>query len=125
MDVVTCAAVNAGAVRGKLTDDTQRLAADTRIRSMMFERMGRLLHAFEVHGSTHLVLGSFGTGAFKNDVSLVATLWADLVGPGRRFHASFQHIEFAIIDEPTFMKFDEVFTGRCFELKSLGSSLCS
>ena len=74
VDVITCAAVNAGAVRGKLTDDTQRLAADTQIHETMLERMRRLLRAFEIHGSTHLILGSFGTGAFKNAVSLVATL---------------------------------------------------
>ena len=60
----------------------------------------------------HLVLGSFGTGVFKNNVETVASLWADLlVGEQARFGRSFETILFAILGNETFETFQRVFEG--------------
>jgi len=116
--LVTSAAVNAGAVKSarKQLSQEQLTEADARIRSTMHERMGRVLYLFEQRGSTHLVLGSFGTGVFRNDIGTVAELWAELLGPGTRFEKSFTHIDFAIIDEKTLDTFKAAFARRLSEL---------
>jgi len=113
--VITSAAVNAGVVKAKLPEASHD-EADARIRSAMHERMARILYLLERQGSTHVVLGSFGSGVFKNDIPTVAQVWAELVGPGCRFERSFVHISFAIIDERTYMVFKEAFIQRCGEL---------
>ncbi|KAF8146861.1 hypothetical protein K438DRAFT_1868513 [Mycena galopus ATCC 62051] len=81
------------------------------IEDVMRERMGRLLRLFENEGTQDLVLGSFGTGVFRNKVPMVAKLWVELlVAPEARFKKSFRRVAFAIIDEKTCVVFREVFT---------------
>lgn len=113
--VVTSAAVNAGAIKQRLAED-EHAEADGRIEACMHERMARILALFERKGSTHLVLGSFGTGVFKNDVQTIAKLWAQLLGPGARFERSFSHVEFAILGRETFDAFTAAFERRCGQL---------
>ncbi|KAH9042764.1 hypothetical protein EDB85DRAFT_2139299 [Lactarius pseudohatsudake] len=60
IEVVTCA----GGQRGCRT---------------MRERMARILFLFEQRGLRNIVLGSFGTGVFRNDVGMVADIWFDLL----------------------------------------------
>ena len=102
--VVTSPAVNAGLVRrlryGRWPD-TER-----RILSVMTERMGRILALFEQSGTRNLVLGSFGTGVFQNDVGSLAKIWRELLGPGARFANSFDEVIFAIPDSHTLRKFE-------------------
>ena len=45
----------------------------------MKERMIRIPLLFEKHDVRDLVLGSFGTGAFQNKISIVASIWAELL----------------------------------------------
>ncbi|KZW03154.1 hypothetical protein EXIGLDRAFT_738009 [Exidia glandulosa HHB12029] len=113
--VLTSAAVNAGAVKQRLAEN-EHAEADGRIEACMHERMARILALFERQGSTHVVLGSFGTGVFKNDVSTIAKLWADLLGPNQRFENSFRHVEFAILGRETFEVFKAGFERRCGQL---------
>ena len=48
-------------------------------------------------GVKHIVLGSFGTGVFKNKVDTVAGLWADLIyKKDARFKNSFEKVVFAV-----------------------------
>ena len=108
VDIVTSPAVNAGLVR-KLKygrwPDTER-----RILSVMKERMGRILALFERTGSRNLVLGSFGTGVFQNDVGSLAKIWGELLSaPGARFAHSFDQVIFAIPDSYTGRKFERDF----------------
>ncbi|KAH9935090.1 uncharacterized protein BXZ73DRAFT_45531 [Epithele typhae] len=119
-DVVTSAAVNAGAVRGSLWGRTAvaggaagAAGMEARIAAVMRERMARVLHLLERAGVRHVVLGSFGTGVFRNDVGTVAGIWADLlVGDGARFGRSFENVVFAILGRETFETFRDVFEGR-------------
>jgi uncharacterized protein (TIGR02452 family) len=104
VDIVTSPAVNAGLVRrlryGRWPE-TERM-----ILSEMKERMGRILALFERSEIRNLVLGSFGTGVFQNDVRSLAKIWGELLGaPGARFADSFDKVIFAIPDSYTRQKF--------------------
>jgi len=113
IDVVTSAAVNAGVARRTLHGQVAGEAEEVRIGRAMRERMGRILFLFEKQGIKDLVLGSFGTGVFKNKVSLVAAIWAELLtAPGARFANSFDRVVFAIIGRSTFVEFKDAFEER-------------
>ncbi|EPQ55221.1 hypothetical protein GLOTRDRAFT_76540 [Gloeophyllum trabeum ATCC 11539] len=110
VDVVTSAAVNAGVARNTLWGRTAGQAEETKIARAMKERMGRILFLFEQQGVAELVLGSFGTGVFKNDVATVARIWAELLcAPGARFKNIFDRVLFAIIGHTTFEEFRDAF----------------
>jgi uncharacterized protein (TIGR02452 family) len=111
IDVLTCAAVNAHRLRqSKFTQPHGRHAIEEEIEAVMKERMGRILCLFEQRGVRNLVLGSFGTGVFRNDVNVVARSWADLLSvPGARFAGSFDRVFFAILGRKTFVDFGNAF----------------
>ncbi|KAJ3480097.1 hypothetical protein NLI96_g8596 [Meripilus lineatus] len=104
VDVVTSPALNAGVVR-----KSTKVTAEA-IESTMRERMARILYLFEKQGIRHIVLGSFGTGAFRNDVDMVAKLWKELLCDAEaRYSASFENVVFAVLGRETFLKFVEIF----------------
>lgn len=108
VDVLTSPAVNAGTVRQYQREKGEDVD-ETPIVLVMKERMARLLYLFEKEGARDLVLGSFGTGVFRNDVATVAALWAELLlAPGARFSQSFGNIVFAVLGGDTFSKFQDV-----------------
>lgn len=111
IDVLTCAAVNAHQARqSKFSQKLGRQGTEEEIESLMRERMGRILFLFERRGIKNLVLGSFGTGVFRNDVNVVARLWAELLTvPGARFAGSFDRVFFAILGRKTFVDFGNAF----------------
>lgn len=111
IDVLTSAAVNAGVVRQTLKGRVAGPAEEERIARVMKERMGRILYLFESHGARHVVLGSFGTGVFRNKVETVARIWAELLlEDNSRFRSSFDHVMFAILGQETFDEFEDVFS---------------
>jgi uncharacterized protein (TIGR02452 family) len=108
--VITCAAVNRVDVRRHFHHSNALVAE---MEEQMRERMGRILRLFEECGDRHLILGSFGSGAFQNPVKLIAAIWADLlVGEGARFQKSFESVVFAIKDAETFEAFKQVFAKK-------------
>jgi uncharacterized protein (TIGR02452 family) len=112
IQVVTSPAVNAGVVR-KTLSGMFGTNVEKKIEDVMRERMARTLFLFEKHGVRSLVLGSFGTGVFKNNVTMVATIWADLLAVKEaRFKRSFDHIIFAILGKPTYEEFKAAFEKR-------------
>lgn len=114
MDVITCAAVNASVVRERAGESPSRESdVGARIESVMRERMARILFLFEQQGLRNIVLGSFGTGVFRNDVSMIADIWFDLLAEGgARFMHSFDRVVFGIIDKRTAERFKAVFESR-------------
>lgn len=116
VDILTSAAVNAGDVRAKNAKstkpvDSQRL--EGRIETAMRERMARILFLFEQQGAKNLVLGSFGTGVFQNNIETVARIWADLlISSEARYKHSFQRIVFAVLGHKTFVTFEDTFANR-------------
>ncbi|EKM53644.1 uncharacterized protein PHACADRAFT_260111 [Phanerochaete carnosa HHB-10118-sp] len=110
IDVLTSAAVNAGVVRSFKGSDAGP-AEEEKIAKAMKERMGRILYLFESQGVRHIVLGSFGTGVFRNNVETVASIWAELLlEESSRFRKSFDRIVFAVLGRETFEKFEDVFS---------------
>jgi uncharacterized protein (TIGR02452 family) len=111
VDVLTSAAVNAGVVRQRLRKrDADVAAEEIRIMEAMKERMGRLLFLFESQGVKNIVLGSFGTGVFRNDVNTVASIWVELLLKNdARFERSFDRVMFAVLGHETFQTFEHVF----------------
>ncbi|KAI6046307.1 hypothetical protein EDC04DRAFT_1682660 [Pisolithus marmoratus] len=116
VDVLTSAAVNAGDVRSKNRRSTSPLdpqSLEKQIEAAMRERMARILCLFEQLGAENLVLGSFGTGVFQNDVEFVAKVWAELLtGSKARFRGSFDRVIFAILGDGTYRTFKGVFENR-------------
>ncbi|KZT72411.1 hypothetical protein DAEQUDRAFT_763123 [Daedalea quercina L-15889] len=113
VDVLTSAAVNAGVARQRLHDRLDDATVEGKIEVVMRERMARILYLFEKQGVKSIVLGSFGTGVFRNNVNLVANVWADLLlDPGARFRTTFDRVVFAILGRATFDEFERVFEQR-------------
>lgn len=109
IDVLTCAAVNAGVVRQTISNITKS-EKEEKIERLMKERMARILSLFEQQGVRHLVLGSFGTGVFRNDVDVIAKIWGELLlAEKARFSKSFERIVFAVLGRDTFETFGQVF----------------
>ena len=110
IDVVTSPAVNARVVRRTSNAGEEE---EEKIGKVMKERMSRILFLFEKHGIKDLVLGSFGTGAFQNKISVVAPVWAELLAvPGARFSNSFDRVTFAILGHQTLAEFKDAFEAR-------------
>jgi len=99
VDIVTSPAVNAGKLRRRYLPTS---GLEWKIEDAMRERMARILALFEMKGATSLVLGSFGTGVFQNDVGVVARIWRDLLrNRGARFRSAFKEVTFCIPDAQT------------------------
>ncbi|KAJ7673958.1 hypothetical protein DFH06DRAFT_1173645 [Mycena polygramma] len=106
IDVLTSPAVHASLVRKRASGT----AVERDIRRAMRERMARILFLFERRQVLNLILGSFGTGVFQNDVDTVAEIWAELLcGPSARFGRSFHYVAFAVVDNPTYLRFRHAF----------------
>lgn len=109
VDVLSCAAVNAGELKKSLNGPISS-GLDVFVEKEMSERMGRILYVFEQHGIRNVVLGTFGTGVFRNSVATVARIWAQLlILPDARFKYSFDRIIFAITGGETFADFQSAF----------------
>ncbi|KAI1788340.1 hypothetical protein LXA43DRAFT_1025924 [Ganoderma leucocontextum] len=109
VDVLTSPAVNAGVVR-----KVASAGIEDKIEEAMKERMGRILYLFEQRRVRHVVLGSFGTGVFRNKVEMVARVWTELLlKDGARFKNSFENVVFAVIGgKDTHAIFNDAFQGR-------------
>ena len=84
--------------------------AEIEINKEMRERIGRVLYLFHNRDAHHLVLGSFGTGVFQNNVETVAEIFLDFLGkPSGKFYNVFDSVVFAILDAPTVREFQKVF----------------
>ena len=111
-DVLTAPAVNAGVVKQSIMGRISPKTEATKVERIMRERASRILFAFERHGVRHLVLGAWGCGVFQNDVKMVATMWADLLGrPRSRFRRSFERVVFAVMGD-NFREFESAFMDR-------------
>ncbi|KAJ7186414.1 hypothetical protein C8R46DRAFT_1341847 [Mycena filopes] len=111
IDVLTSPAVNAALVRRKVSGP--RWEVEREIKWRMRGRMARILYLFECQHVRTLILGSFGTGVFRNDVDMVAKLWAELLtGPNARFKHSFDYVAFAVMDHDTYSRFKRAFGRR-------------
>mmetsp|Transcript_13395 Transcript_13395/g.22022 ORF Transcript_13395/g.22022 Transcript_13395/m.22022 type:complete len:375 (-) Transcript_13395:106-1230(-) len=103
--VVTSPAPNAGVARKKRSDNE--------IVVTLRERIGRILSVAADQGHTHLVLGAFGCGVFRNDANEVAAAFDYWLRGCGKYAGAFEKIVFAIpFDERNFPAFSEHFGDR-------------
>jgi uncharacterized protein (TIGR02452 family) len=57
-----------------------------------------LLSLAVYHDCDALVLGAWGCGVFKNDPSMVAQMFADLLLPNGQFWGRFKSVLFSVLD---------------------------
>lgn len=106
-------------------EDNDPEVDEKEIERAMRERMARILFLFESQGVDTIVLGSYGTGVFRNRVEMVARIWKEMLvdaphtangSPGwegkGRFRKSFRKVVFAVLGRETFEEFWRVFHGR-------------
>ncbi|MBS2966177.1 TIGR02452 family protein [Actinocrinis puniceicyclus] len=109
VDVITCAAPNAGAVRRVRPDLAERIP------QVLVERAGVVLAAAARHGARRLVLGAWGCGVFRNDPRQVAAAFRTHLVADGAFRAAFTHVTFAVLDrsaqQPNLRAFREAFAG--------------
>jgi uncharacterized protein (TIGR02452 family) len=110
IDVITCAAPNAGVIeryRPELVD---------RIPGQLTERCGVVLEAAARHGARRLVLGAWGCGVFHNDPRQVAAAFSAHLAAGGAYRDVFEHITFAVLDrsaqQHNLRAFRDTFRGR-------------
>lgn len=86
--IITSPAPNTGAARGE---------APGRIRETFERRAAHVLAVAEAHGHRALVLGAWGCGAFRGDPTVVADVFARLLG-SPRFERAFERVTFAVFE---------------------------
>lgn len=90
--VITAPAPNAGAVQQNEPVQIPEIEPTLRRRAELVLRIAAL------HGVTHLVLGAWGCGVFRNDPAMVARTFRDLLTFDGPYARHFTHITFAIFD---------------------------
>lgn len=91
-DIITAAAPNFGAVGANQARDLESVPR------VLHERADRVLALAARHGHTHLVLGAWGCGVFRNPPSTVAGAFATLLRAGGPYYCVFAKVRFAIYD---------------------------
>lgn len=113
VDIVSSVPVNAATVRSKHNIELSELTEG--IRTVMTERMARILRLFEERGDRMLVLCAFGAGQFCNSPDMIGEIWADLLHVrGAKFEGVFDKVVFAVPGKHL-AAFESAFMGRCLE----------
>ncbi len=109
VDMLTCAAPNAGAIRREQPGD------EARIEPAFRERVAKVLGVAATQGCQGLVLGAWGCGVFGNDPVMVARLFHQHLGPDGVFARRFARVVFAVFDtsqeRASYRAFDRAFSG--------------
>lgn len=90
--VITCPAVNAGAVAKYEPNNIFK------IYDVMDKRIEKVLTVAAIHQCDHLVLGAWGCGVFKCNPNIIASLFHKHLGVGK-FKGVFKKVRFAILDD--------------------------
>lgn len=91
LSFLTAPAVNAGRV-------DQGPDSATEIRLAMQRRVAMVLSLAAKHRYSHLVLGAWGCGVFRNDPAVIAELFAESLTDTGAFASVFSHVTFAVLD---------------------------
>lgn len=100
-DVLTSPAVNLGVA-------LQRGEDEERCYQIMEQRMRKILRVLEQMGNTHIILGAFGCGVFRNDPVRIADIWKKLLIDEQWKH-HFDEILFAVYDHSSTRKTIQAF----------------
>lgn len=104
--IITSPAVNAGVVRRGNRDREEE------IKTVMFERIDRVLRLASAKGHRNLVLGAWGCGVFRNDPRIIASLFKQALAQDD-LQGVFERVRFSVLDWTahlsTFRAFTEAF----------------
>jgi uncharacterized protein (TIGR02452 family) len=107
--VITAPAPNSGAVAQNEPGNAHLIKPALRRRAEL------VLSIASAHQVSHLVLGAWGCGVFRNDPRVVASMFADLLHPPGEFAGVFPGVTFAVLDrsldQATCRAFAEPFKG--------------
>jgi uncharacterized protein (TIGR02452 family) len=90
VDFITSAAPNAGAIAKNQPQDFGKIP------EALYTRGAKLLSLAVHHQCDALILGAWGCGVFRNQPSLVAQMFADLLLPSGQFYGRFKSVIFSI-----------------------------
>ena len=90
-DIITSPAVNLGVALSRGEDEEACYR-------MMKTRMRKILMLFYEMGNTHIILGAFGCGVFRNDPKRIAQIWKELL-IDEDMKSGFHEILFAVYDK--------------------------
>jgi len=100
--IITAPAPNAGVARTRMNKGDENIITQT-----LKERADRVLSVAVEHNHFDLVLGAWGCGVFRNNPTVVASIFRDLLKT--KFNNCFRKVVFAIADIQTCEKFAHVF----------------
>ena len=103
---ISAPAINLSSV-GKCTTDQIQATRDNRAEKILSIAVAR--------GYSHLILGAWGCGVFKNPAADVAKCFARFLRPEKKFGTVFQTVTFAMTDLSLCQEFDQHLTGDCDE----------
>ena len=102
-NVLTCACLNQGTA--KLPEQELQTRLEKRIR--------RMLSVLAAHHQGNVVLGAWGCGIFRNEPSLVASLFSKILSRDAKFRNRWPRVVFAVLDKTpphnTIRAFESVF----------------
>ena len=105
VDFITSPAPNAGAILRNRPKDLDLIP------EVFYARTTKLLSLAAYHNCDTLILGAWGCGVFRNQPSLVATMFADLLLANGPFWGRFKKVIFSVLDSSknkgTFMEFEK------------------
>lgn len=91
LSILTAPAVNEGAIRQNEPEKIPEIA------SVMLRRTEKLLALAHRNGYTHLLLGAWGCGVFRNNPEAVASYFYQFLGPNGKYARCFETVTFAIL----------------------------
>lgn len=104
VDFITSPAPNAGEVKRNQPQDVDKIPEVLRVRGT------KLLSLAADNGCDALVLGAWGCGVFRNESSIVAQMFADLLLANNLFWGRFKSVVFSVFDsskqQDTFKEFN-------------------
>lgn len=92
VDFITSCAPNAGEVWKRESESIGK------IKEILYKRGAKLLALAVNKGCDALILGAWGCGVFRNNPSMVAQMFADLLLPNGEFSGRFKSILFSVLD---------------------------
>ncbi|OKH40076.1 TIGR02452 family protein [[Phormidium ambiguum] IAM M-71] len=92
VDFITSPAPNAGEIEKQQPEDKGK------INEVLYIRGAKLLSLAAYHQCDALVLGAWGCGVFRNNPSVVAQMFADLLLANGQFSGRFKSVLFSVLD---------------------------
>jgi uncharacterized protein (TIGR02452 family) len=92
VDFITSPAPNAGEVWRNEPQDMDKIP------EVLYSRGAKLLTLALSQGCDALVLGAWGCGVFRNNPSMVAQMFAEILLPNGEFHGRFEMVLFSVLD---------------------------